>query len=102
MRKYEVMFILQPGLDEEAIVSFTDGLQAIMAFVMDVAVHPAHQGRGLARTLLYAGMQLLQARGATRAVLGTSSDNLAMQAAARAAGYRVESERVWLSWRAGE
>jgi len=67
-----------------------------------VATHPAHQGRGLARTLLYAGMQLLQARGATRAVLGTSSDNLAMQAAARAAGYRVESERIWLSWRAGE
>lgn len=62
----------------------------------------AHQGRGLARTLLYAGMRLLQARGATRAVLGTSSDNLAMQAAARAAGYRVESERIWLSWRAGE
>ena len=30
MRKYEVMFILQPGLDEEAIVSFTDGLQAII------------------------------------------------------------------------
>jgi len=67
-----------------------------------VATHPAHQGRGLARALLCAGMRLLQARGATCAVLGTSSDNLAMQAAARAAGYRVESERVWLSWRAGE
>ena len=67
-----------------------------------LATHPAHQGRGLARALLCAGMRLLQARGATCAVLGTSSDNLAMQAAARAAGYRVESERVWLSWRAGE
>lgn len=67
-----------------------------------VATHPAHQGRGLARTLLCAGMRLLQARGATRAVLGTSSLNLAMQAAAKAAGYRVESERIWLSWRADE
>lgn len=67
-----------------------------------VATHPAHQDRGLARVLLCAGMRLLQARGATRAVLGTSSDNLAMQAAARAAGYCVESERIWLSWRADE
>lgn len=30
MRKYETMFILQPGLDEEAIVRFTDSLQAII------------------------------------------------------------------------
>ena len=67
-----------------------------------VATHPAHQGRGLAQALLYAGMRLLQARGAARALLGTSSDNLAMQAAARATGYRVESERAWFSWRAHE
>ncbi len=63
-----------------------------------VATHPAHQGRGLARALLCTGMAALAARGVERAVLGTSSDNLAMQAAARAAGYRVESERVWFSW----
>ena len=63
-----------------------------------VATHPAHQGRGLARALLCAGMVLLAVRGVERAVLGTSSNNLAMQAAARAAGYRVESERIWFSW----
>jgi ribosomal protein S18 acetylase RimI-like enzyme len=63
-----------------------------------VATHPAHQGRGLAHALLSTGMRLLAARGATRAVLGTSSANLPMQAAARAAGYCVESERVWFRW----
>lgn len=63
-----------------------------------VATHPAHQGRGLARALLCAGIRLLAARGATRAVLGTSSENLPMQAAARGAGYCVESERVWFRW----
>lgn len=65
-----------------------------------VATHPAHRGRGLARALMFGGMARLRARGAERAVLGTSSENLAMQAAARAAGYRVESERVWFGWRA--
>ena len=65
-----------------------------------LATHPRHQSRGLARALLCAGMARLQARGAERALLGTSSDNRAMQAAAQAVGYRIESERVWLSWRA--
>jgi len=65
-----------------------------------LATHPAHQGRGLARALLCTGMMLLRARGAERAVLGTSSDNRAMQAAARAVGYRLESERIWFTWRA--
>ncbi len=65
-----------------------------------VATHPAHQGRGLARALLCAGMTLLRARGAERALLGTSSANRAMQAAAQAVGYRIESERVWFHWRA--
>ena len=64
-----------------------------------LATHPAHQGRGLARALLCAGMALLRARGAERAVLGTSSDNRAMQTAAQAVGFRIESERVWFSWR---
>jgi len=65
-----------------------------------LATHPRHQSRGLARALLCAGMARLQARGAERALLGTSSDNRAMQAAAQAVGCRIESERVWLSWRA--
>jgi ribosomal protein S18 acetylase RimI-like enzyme len=63
-----------------------------------LATHPSHEGRGLARALLCAGMTLLRARGAERALLGTSRDNRAMQAAAQAVGYRIESERVWFNW----
>ncbi len=63
-----------------------------------LATHPTHRGRGLAQALLCAGMSLLRARGAEIAALGTSSDNPAMRAAAEAVSYRVESERVWLSW----
>lgn len=63
-----------------------------------VATHPDHRGRGLARALLAEGMARLRARGAEVAVLGTSSDNAAMRAAAEAAGYRVESERAWFRW----
>ncbi len=63
-----------------------------------VATHPAHQGRGLAQALLCTGMRLLRARGAARALLGTSSKNRPMQAAAQAVGYRIESERVWFNW----
>jgi ribosomal protein S18 acetylase RimI-like enzyme len=65
-----------------------------------LATHPAHQGRGLARALLCAGMARLRARGAERSLLGTSSDNRPMQAAAQAVGYRIESERIWFQWRA--
>ncbi len=65
-----------------------------------MAPHPPHQGRGLARALLCAGLARLRARSAERALLGTRSDNRAMHATATAVGYRIESERVWLSWRA--
>jgi mycothiol synthase len=62
-----------------------------------VAVHPDFQGRGLARALLLTGAQLLRERGVTLVMLGTSSDNLAMQAAARSAGFEVYSKRIWFS-----
>jgi len=63
-----------------------------------LATHPGHQRRGLARALLCAGMARLRARGASRARLGTSSDNYAMQRAAHAVGYRIESQRIWLRY----
>jgi len=80
--------------DEEDLCGRDDG------FTDPVATHPNHRGRGLARTLLCVGMVLLRERGAARALLGTSSDNLPMQAAALAVGYHIESERVWFTWRA--
>jgi mycothiol synthase len=62
-----------------------------------VGVHPAFQRQGLARALLMTGLQLLRERDVASVVLGTSSENLAMQATARSAGFQVESSKVWFS-----
>jgi ribosomal protein S18 acetylase RimI-like enzyme len=60
-------------------------------------VHPDFQKKGLARALLLTGLQLLRDRGVEYAVFGTSSENAAIQAAARSAGFQVESSKVWFS-----
>jgi mycothiol synthase len=60
-----------------------------------VATHPAYQGRGLASALLLRGMQLLKERGMEAAVLGTSSENAAMQRVAEKVGFKVKSVQVW-------
>ena len=62
-----------------------------------VAVHPAYQGRRLARALLLSGCHLLKERGMTVAALGTSSENIAMQRAAESAGYRVQLAKLWFA-----
>ena len=62
-----------------------------------VAVHPNFQQRGLAHTLLLTGLHLLKQRGMDTAVLGTSSENIAMQRAAMSAGFCVQSTKVWFS-----
>lgn len=60
-----------------------------------VATHPNFQRLGLARACLVEGMRRLKERGVEYAVLGTSSENAAMQRAARAAGFEIDSVRVW-------
>jgi ribosomal protein S18 acetylase RimI-like enzyme len=62
-----------------------------------VATHPDFQGLGLARALLLHGLQMLKERGMDTARLGTSSDNLAMQRTAKAAGYQIISTRLWFT-----
>lgn len=62
-----------------------------------VATHPDFQGRGLATALLLEAARRLQARGAALACFGTSSDNHAMQAAGRKAGFELEYATVWLT-----
>ncbi len=61
-----------------------------------LATHPDFQGRGLATALLLEAARRLQARGAERVCYGTASDNLAMQAAGRKAGFALEYETIWL------
>ena len=62
-----------------------------------VATHPDFQRRGLARALLLTGFRLLRQRGVAAAAIGTSSENVAMQQAARAAGFRMQSTTLWFA-----
>jgi mycothiol synthase len=62
-----------------------------------IGVHPNFQQQGLARALLLTGLRLLRARGLAYATLGTSSENVAMQAAARATGFQLQSAKVWFT-----
>jgi len=62
-----------------------------------VATHPAFQRQGLARALLLTGLHLLKQRGVDTAVLGTSSENTAMQQTATSVGFRVQSTKIWFA-----
>jgi mycothiol synthase len=62
-----------------------------------VAVHPDFQGLGLACALLLTGLRLLKECGVKTAVLGTSSENIAMQRTAQSVGFRIQSETIWFS-----
>lgn len=60
-----------------------------------VATHPDYQRLGLAKALMLAGMYLLKARGIDTAILGTSSENIAMQRTAEAIGFRRVSTTLF-------
>jgi mycothiol synthase len=62
-----------------------------------IGVHPDFQKQGLARALISTGLKLLRERGLVYATLGTSSENVAMQAAARSAGFQLQSAKVWFT-----
>ncbi len=75
----------------------TCSLDETVGFTDPLAIHPEFQRRGLAGTLLNAGLTALSGRGAKRAVLGTSSENSAMIGVAEATGFEVVKVKVWLS-----
>lgn len=62
-----------------------------------VATHPTYQRLGLSKALMSTGMRLLKERGIDTAILGTSSENLAMQRAAEAVGFQMVTKTVWYS-----
>lgn len=68
-------------------------------FTDPVATHPDFRRRGLARALLLAGMGLLREQGVDWAVMGTLSDNVAMQRAAESVGFQVAWEKLWFARR---
>jgi ribosomal protein S18 acetylase RimI-like enzyme len=61
-----------------------------------IATHPEYQRLGLAKALLLTGLDLLRQRGMHTACLGTSSENIAMQCAARSVGFQLE--HTWLRY----
>jgi ribosomal protein S18 acetylase RimI-like enzyme len=62
-----------------------------------IATHPDFQRQGLAKALLLTGLRKLKERGVETAVLGTSSENVAMQRAAQAVGFRIRSTTLWFA-----
>ncbi len=62
-----------------------------------IATHPDFQRHGLAQALLLTGLYKLKQRGIDTAVLGTSSENIAMQRTAQAVGFRVQSTKLWFA-----
>jgi ribosomal-protein-alanine N-acetyltransferase len=61
--------------------------------IQNVAVHPRHRRRGLARALLHAALEEGLARRATKALLEVRRSNLAAQTLYHALGFRQTLER---------
>jgi len=62
-----------------------------------LGVHPDFQRRGLGKAILITGMRALKSRGIQWALLGTSSENIAMQRLAECLGFAVISQKLWFS-----
>lgn len=76
--------------EENSITGRRDG------YTDPVGTHPDFQRQGLAQALLLAGMQSLKERGMETAVLGTSSQNNAMQKTAISVGFTTQWSKIWL------
>lgn len=60
-----------------------------------IGTHPNYQRLGLAQALIIKGMHLLKERGIDTVILGTSSENIAMQRTAEKVGFRTVSNTLW-------
>ena len=73
--------------DEQRQVGYTD----------PIGTHPRYQRQGIGKAIVAVGLMALKERGAKKAELGTSSENIAMQRLAEAEGFVVASEKLWFS-----
>ena len=76
-------------------ISHEDG--SCLGHTDPVATRPRFQRLGLARALMLTGLRKLKERGAETVILGTSSENVAMQQTAESAGFLLAWSKVWLS-----
>jgi mycothiol synthase len=77
--------------EENAVTGHSEG------YTDPIGVHPDFQKQGLARAMILTGLRLLRERGLEYAALGTSSENVAMQAAARSTGFQLQSAKMWFT-----
>ena len=62
-----------------------------------VAVHPDHQRKGLASSLLERSLKLMRLYGMEKVSLSTTNENTAMQKTAVKSGFALGGKRIWFS-----
>jgi ribosomal protein S18 acetylase RimI-like enzyme len=67
--------------------------------IANVAVHPSHRRRGIARQLMDASVEMIRQRGGTTAILQVDADNESAHRLYESLGF--VSERTWTTWRRG-
>lgn len=65
--------------------------------VANVGVHPDFQGRGIAKQLMQASMELIQQKEGKRAILQVDADNLVAVRLYESLGFT--QERTWINWK---
>lgn len=65
--------------------------------IANVAVHPAYRGRGIARHLMEASLDMIRRRGGTTAILQVDRDNGVARHLYERLG--LVAERTWVQWR---
>jgi ribosomal protein S18 acetylase RimI-like enzyme len=70
----------------------------LVGYTDPVGVDSRYHRRGLGRAVLTAGVRALSERGVACIRLGTSSENISMQELAKAVGYILTDEKIWLHY----
>ncbi len=93
------LLVISPSKELAAfcICTITKENGQIISYTDPIGTHPKYQKLGLARALVAYALHLLKNRGAVKTLLGTSSENLAMQKLAELLGFRVFREDIWLT-----
>jgi ribosomal protein S18 acetylase RimI-like enzyme len=65
--------------------------------IVNVAVYPEYQGRGIATRLMQSTMEMIRLRGGQRAILQVDADNESARHLYLKLGFR--QERAWTAWR---
>ena len=70
------------------------GVSGPVAYLQRLAVHPAAQGKGVGKTLVWIAMRWARSSGARSIMLNTQPDNHRATALYRSMGFEVAAERL--------